>query len=101
MGAIAIRRTHNVSAVRALVLGNTSPTGQLITWYAQVGHFPGQGATIHGACLGGHNQCQGKQSSYYESLHNVFERVCLCYGYARLELVRLLLLHCCTCDIYT
>lgn len=72
MGAIAIRRTHNASAIWALMLGNASPAGQLIAWYAQLGHFACQTAAIHGACLG--RCCQqhhGKQSDYKESLHSV------------------------------
>jgi len=68
VGSVVVLGTHHPSAVGALMLGNAGPLVQLVTGNAQVGHLPGQGATVHGAGKSWGGTSHGNQND--ESLHN-------------------------------
>jgi len=46
-GPIGIGPSHCIRFEGTLPLGDASPLGQLVTRHSQLGHFLGQGASIH------------------------------------------------------
>jgi len=68
VGSIGIGWTNHARAEGTLVLGNAGPLVQLIPGNPQIGHLPGQGASIHRSGLSG-DCCQSHYKNHKEGFH--------------------------------